>query len=790
MRLQGAINYTTTLQRYTPLVGPNLFSSILTTYWTFGQGIHKWYTFLATSDINSRPIEICNITIDGMQTIANNQANPNLFENTSLIRLAVPTKIAYSLNHTLNGIPIPIEGYTSGGSGKLKIFIHDCKFKNSPGDAVLQEGNVDLTMNNCEGKNIYRGTHTLVKGANVIRLKNIVTTNSPDSSTKSIDYEILVNQTGYDSSYSYRAWIDNCIFNKKVEIFFALQSHVLLTNTIVQAPHTLFSGNNGGDLVTDSCEFHFKTGNSASANYIFAPTHAKFKNTKFIFDAGISSFNGLRYSYSADTSFYSNAHIGFENCHFVNNSGFSPAYALYVPYAVRNLPNYLQLFFKNCSSVGFTQNNNYNGLVTLNNLQNVSDPLIINQYPISIVTENEVYTGGESKEQMKRHFGIRPIYYLKLNSPTIVHVKCKGASTGSINITATASPQGIIQYNLMPGNITNTTGSFLNLAAATYTITATDIIGNTNSTTITVTEPATAVYWSIIYFTNVLCPGGGATGNISVWASGGTGAITYRLLYPVGGQLSNLTGVFAPITSKIYTVTANDMNYCSVSTKIDLVNPASADFCCTPGGAGVVGMNDVHLKISPTASQLLNEFGDVNGNIIDRNFYISGICTVDANISFVGCNLWFTQSGGIQPLNGFQLTNNGSSFMPSCGTWEGFLPPTANKNGGSTDEKNILPGAGNVVNANLFNLDKIRNETAIKVYPNPASTNISIDYTCGTDGDFVLYNSVGQVVLTTKLVKERNKVQIQIQDIASGIYQYRCKFESCADEIGKIVIHN
>ena len=74
---------------------------------------------------------------------------------------------------------------------------------------------MDLTMNNCEGKNIYRGTHTLVKGANVIRLKNIVTTNSPDSSTKSIDYEILVNQTGYDSSYSYRAWIDNCIFNKK-----------------------------------------------------------------------------------------------------------------------------------------------------------------------------------------------------------------------------------------------------------------------------------------------------------------------------------------------------------------------------------------------------------------------------------------------------------------------------------------------------------------------------------------------------------------------------------------------
>ena len=96
----------------------------------------------------------------------------------------------------------------------------------------------------------------------------------------------------------------------------------------------------------------------------------------------------------------------------------------------------------------------------------------------------------------------------------------------------------------------------------------------------------------------------------------------------------------------------------------------------------------------------------------------------------------------------------------------------------------------NNISANAINTKKVISESksAINVFPNPASTFIIVEYNCESDGELILYNSLGQEILITSLEKGNKKVQIQISDIANGMYQYKCKFENCIEQIGKLTI--
>ncbi|HMT37043.1 MAG TPA: T9SS type A sorting domain-containing protein, partial [Chitinophagaceae bacterium] len=78
----------------------------------------------------------------------------------------------------------------------------------------------------------------------------------------------------------------------------------------------------------------------------------------------------------------------------------------------------------------------------------------------------------------------------------------------------------------------------------------------------------------------------------------------------------------------------------------------------------------------------------------------------------------------------------------------------------------------------------------IKVYPNPASEYILIEYDCENDGVFLLYNSIGQQILNTQLGKGRRKVQIAIKDISNGMYQYKCTLNGCVESVGKLSVQH
>ena len=78
--------------------------------------------------------------------------------------------------------------------------------------------------------------------------------------------------------------------------------------------------------------------------------------------------------------------------------------------------------------------------------------------------------------------------------------------------------------------------------------------------------------------------------------------------------------------------------------------------------------------------------------------------------------------------------------------------------------------------------------TEIKVYPNPANTQITIAYKSEVNGQFILYNTLGEVVLKTTLSKENSKTQIAISDMATGIYHYEISFVSKEKVLGKLNI--
>jgi hypothetical protein len=76
----------------------------------------------------------------------------------------------------------------------------------------------------------------------------------------------------------------------------------------------------------------------------------------------------------------------------------------------------------------------------------------------------------------------------------------------------------------------------------------------------------------------------------------------------------------------------------------------------------------------------------------------------------------------------------------------------------------------------------------VLIYPNPASTQITVEYKCKSDGEFILFNSVGQQVLKADLTNGNTKVSLLTNDLSKGVYTYKCIFAGCATQMGKLTI--
>ncbi len=149
------------------------------------------------------------------------------------------------------------------------------------------------------------------------------------------------------------------------------------------------------------------------------------------------------------------------------------------------------------------------------------------------------------------------------------NVSCNSGGNGSIDLTV-AGGTSPYAFNWSNGA---TTEDISGLSAGTYNVTVTDANACTTTVTGIVTQPAGALSSSISSSQNILCHGG-ATGSITLAASGGTAP--YSFAWSNGSTTQNLNNIAAGT----YVCTITDANGCVSSSSATLTEP-SADLAAS-----------------------------------------------------------------------------------------------------------------------------------------------------------------------------------------------------------------
>ena len=142
----------------------------------------------------------------------------------------------------------------------------------------------------------------------------------------------------------------------------------------------------------------------------------------------------------------------------------------------------------------------------------------------------------------------------------VLNPNIPGSSTGSITVSPIG---GTAPFTYSNNNGTfQSSSTFNNLAAGTYTIVAKDAIGCTGSTVVTLTDPNPCAGVTIAQIINpiahVPCTGAN-NGSVTSLAGGGLFPYTYSL----NGVNFQSSGTFSNLAPGNYTVTAKDANNCT-----------------------------------------------------------------------------------------------------------------------------------------------------------------------------------------------------------------------------------
>ncbi|MCC7030457.1 MAG: gliding motility-associated C-terminal domain-containing protein [Chitinophagaceae bacterium] len=293
--------------------------------------------------------------------------------------------------------------------------------------------------------------------------------------------------------------------------------------------------------------------------------------------------------------------------------------------------------------------------VNLNNLNG-----LFNNLPAAIYTVVATDANGCTYTTSALISNPQPLIIDSLSSTNVL---CSGGTTGGLSISASGGT-GNLNYNLMPSNINNANGQFLNLAANSYTITITDANQCSITTSIIITEPLPLTA-AVLNLQNVLCSGG-ISGQIEVGANGGTSPYLFTIL-PL--NVNNGTGIFGNLTAGTYTVNVSDSNQCTASIQPIVITEPNAikfdqitkqDILCygdSTGNISVVasgGTGNIGFAISPLAG-LQNPAGQFSA--LTAGTYT--IIATDANNCTLSTIVTLTQNAAI-------LITDVTMISPKC----------------------------------------------------------------------------------------------------------------------------
>jgi PKD repeat protein len=338
-------------------------------------------------------------------------------------------------------------------------------------------------------------------------------------------------------------------------------------------------------------------------------------------------------------------------------------------------------------------------------------------------------------------------------SGTATNVSCAGQNNGSISVSAT----GGTGTKTFTWNNGASGASVSNLAAGSYTVTATDANGCTQTQSYTITNPTAIVISGTA--TNGACSGAN-TGSITVSATGGTGTKTFSWSNGASGAtISNLA-------AGSYTVTASDANGCSVTQTYTISSSPAITITGTPTNPTCAGVNNGSITASATGGTGNKTFSWSNGATGATASNLGGgsftVTATDAN----GCTA--TQSFTLTAPSAIAITgtatnvscnagSNGSITVSASGgtgtktfSWSnsqtgatisnlvaGSYTVTATDINGCTATQSYTVTAPNVLNANLTDFDIACDDAfgSAQVNPNGGTSPYTVLWSNGNTGN-------------------------------------------------------
>jgi gliding motility-associated-like protein len=194
--------------------------------------------------------------------------------------------------------------------------------------------------------------------------------------------------------------------------------------------------------------------------------------------------------------------------------------------------------------------------------------------PVSLPDENDVMLGpGTYSVLVTDALGCTSVATVEVSAPPAITfddvqhtdtLLCHGSSDGFIRTKASGGNEGIV-YTLIPGDIASSvadSGVFLNLAAGTYTIRATDLNGCSLDSTITIYE-----HDLLVVNVEIVPVIGTDPGSITLTASGGLPPYEYSI---DNGTTVQDSGEFTNLAAGIYHVLVTDSLGCTFAQDVNL----------------------------------------------------------------------------------------------------------------------------------------------------------------------------------------------------------------------------
>ena len=341
----------------------------------------------------------------------------------------------------------------------------------------------------------------------------------------------------------------------------------------------------------------------------------------------------------------------------------------------------------------------------------------------------------------------------------VTDAKC-GQDNGSIEVVAMG---GTPPYEISPGATDD-------LPTGTYTITIEDSAGCIVEETVTVGEADNNLVIDAINVNDVLCAGE-STGSVDFEVSGGTGSVTVE----IDGDPDNLS-------AGDYTVTVTDSLGCQISDMFTvreieaLVADLTIDcdtFELAVGGGAMPYQIDTLFAPPNISFQVTDANGCTTGaggeflsspeivlvEIVDQAADVSESGSIDVTVGNLSTSqvVWTDEFG-----------NEISNEEDVSGLNAGMYTITVTSMAGCTSSMTFEV----LLETSVEDIDNF----FARLYPNPASDNVILEFSSEVPSLVELIDVTGKVVNRYQN-KEQNRMILDVQNVESGLYIVRMEFD-------------